>query len=116
MGRYSVLPPSMLSSGHVVVSLSGEVDIAAVGAVTAALAEAIRQARTGVIVDLADLEFIDASGLGALVRARQHSRHLPAGLGLAAAPGHVMRLLRVSRLAGHLMVFPSVAVAAEAMR
>lgn len=116
MGCYSVVPPSMLPSGHVVVCLGGEVDIAAVGAVTTALAEAIRQTRTGVIVDLADLAFIDASGLGALVRAYQRSRHLPAGLCLAAAPGHVIRLLRVSRLAGYLTVFPTVAAAAEPIR
>jgi anti-sigma B factor antagonist len=113
MELYAVMPPLLLPSGHVVVSVSGEVDIAAAEVMTAALGDAVRRARTGVIVDLGDLEFMDASGLGALVRTYQRSRHLPAGLRLASAPAHVLRILRVTGLSRYLTVFPSVTAAAE---
>ncbi len=51
-----------------------------------------------VIVDLEGLEFIDSSGLAALVRARQHARRAGFDLLLAAPQQQVLRMLAITRL------------------
>jgi len=53
--------------GHVVVALRGELDLVDAADVAAALAAAVAR-DPGIIVDLAGLEFIDCSGVAALVR------------------------------------------------
>jgi anti-sigma B factor antagonist len=59
--------------GRVVVALCGELDVADAASVAAALvAVAAREGEA--IVDLAGLEFIDSSGLAALVLARLPAR------------------------------------------
>jgi anti-sigma B factor antagonist len=98
--------------GHVVVVLGGELDMAAAAGVAAALAAA---AASGpwVIVDLAALRFIDASGVAALVRGRKQARHAGGDLLLAAPQRQVLRVLTVTRLTG---VFPVHASVDEAVR
>jgi anti-anti-sigma factor len=108
---YTVAQQLMLPTGYVVVPLSGEVDIFATAEVGAALARAATQARTGAIADLSGLTFIDASGLGALIRAHQRSCHLPGGLRVAGAPASMRRLLEVTHLDSYLNVFPTVTAA-----
>ena len=57
---------SSLSHGYVIVALRGELDVLDAAGVAGALA-AVTAREPWVIVDLVGLEFIDASGLGALV-------------------------------------------------
>lgn len=97
--------------GHVVVVLCGELDMAAVAGVAAALAAAAaREPR--VIVDLAGLRFIDASGLAALVRGRKQARHAGGDLLLAAPRQLVLRVLAMTRLADGFSVHATVEKAA----
>jgi len=84
--------------GQVVVSLRGELDVADAASVAAALVQVAAGARQ-VIVDLEGLEFIDSSGLAALVRARKHARHAGGDLLLAAPQRQVLRVLAITRLA-----------------
>ena|SRR5579862_9618751 len=58
-----------LHSGATVVRVSGEVDLSTVGGLRAPLDELAGEGRD-VTVDLGEVTFIDASGLGALVGAR----------------------------------------------
>ena len=83
--------------GVVVVVLRGELDVAEAANVAASLAVVAASGRT-VIVDLEGLEFIDSSGLAALVRARQHARRAGCDLLLAAPQQQVLRMLAVTRL------------------
>ena len=79
------------SCGHVVVALHGELDLVDAAVVAAALrAVAAREPR--IIVDLAGLEFIDASGVAALSRGRRHARNAGGDL-LLAAPQRRVRLV-----------------------
>ncbi len=78
--------------GRVVVVLRGELDVADAARVAAALTEVAASERQ-VIVDLAGLEFIDSSGLAALVRVRKHARHAGGDLLLAAPRHQVLRVL-----------------------
>jgi hypothetical protein len=74
---------TVLLEGHVVVALSGEIDMLAASAVREALAEATRPAVvTGVIIDPADCRAgpcPGAAGLG--LRGRRGSGGNPAGSG-----------------------------------
>jgi anti-sigma B factor antagonist len=97
--------------GHVIVVLSGELDIHGAGLAAAGLAAAVAR-EPQVIVDLAGLEFIDCSGITVLVRGRKLARHAGGELRLAAPRPRVLRLLALTRLTGVIPVHASVAEAA----
>ena len=82
------------SRGYVVVTPRGELDLASAPALAAALGVvAAREPR--IIVDLAGLEFIDASGVAALSRGRRHARNAGGDLLLAAPQRQVRRVLAI---------------------
>jgi anti-sigma B factor antagonist len=83
--------------GQVVVVLRGELDVAEAAKVAASLAAVAARGRN-LIVDLEGLEFIDSSGLAALVRARRHARRAGFDLLLAAPQHQVLRMLAITRL------------------
>jgi anti-sigma B factor antagonist len=97
--------------GHVVVSLRGELDIADAASVAAAFAEVVTR-EPEIIVDLAGLEFIDCSGMAALVRGRKLARLAGGELRLAAPRPRVLRILSLARLTDVLLVHASVDEAA----
>ena len=97
--------------GHVVVALRGELDLLYAPAVATALgALAVRQPR--IIVNLAGLEFIDASGMAALARGRRHARNGGGDLLLAAPRQSVRRVLAIIWEADGFALHASVAGAA----
>ena len=99
------------SRGHVVVALCGELDLVDAAAVAAALGVvAAREPR--IIVDLAGLEFIDASGIAALSRGRRHARNAGGDLLLAAPQRQVRRVLAIIWEVDGFAVHASVAEAA----
>lgn len=99
------------SHGQAVVGLRGELDVADAASVAAALA-AVAARAPEIIVDLAGLEFIDSSGLAALVLARGQARRAGGDLLLVAPQDRVMRVLAVIHLAGVFSVHASVEEAA----
>jgi anti-sigma B factor antagonist len=97
--------------GYVVVALRGEFDLLYAPAVATALGDlAARQPR--IIVDLAGLEFIDASGTAALARGRRHARIAGGDLLLAAPRRAVRRVLTIIWEANGFAVHATVAEAA----
>jgi anti-sigma B factor antagonist len=82
------------SGGHVVIALHGELDLVDAPVVAAALGVAAAH-EPRIIVDLAGLEFIDASGVAALSRGRQHARDAGGDLLLAAPRRQVRRVLAI---------------------
>jgi anti-sigma B factor antagonist len=82
------------SGGHVVVALRGELDLVDAAAVAEAL-ETVAAFEPRIIVDLARLEFIDASGVAALSRGRGHARNAGGDLLLAAPQALVRRVLAI---------------------
>ena len=95
--------------GHVVVALSGELDISGAGHLGRAL-RAAAGSGSRIIVDLAELSFIDCAGLAALASARREARQAGGDLLLAAAAKPVARLLS---LTGDWPAFASVSEAAS---
>jgi anti-anti-sigma factor len=98
------------SCGHVIVALHGELDLVDAAAVAAALGVvAAREPR--IIVNLAGLEFIDASGIAALSLGRRHARNAGGDLLLAAPQSLVRRVLAIIWEVDGLAVHASVAEA-----
>jgi anti-sigma B factor antagonist len=96
--------------GQVVVALRGQLDMAQAAGVAAAFATIVARGPQ-IVVDLAGLEFIDSSGLAALVRGRNLARQAGGELLLAAPQQQVRRVLSLTRL---IDVFPVHATVAEA--
>ena len=94
---FSMDPSIRQNEDRVLVALRGELDVTdAASAAVALIALAARDCE--IIVDLAGLEFIDSSGLAALVLARRHARQAGGDLLLAAPQKQVLRLLTLTRL------------------
>ena|SRR5690242_21800045 len=93
--------------GAIVVKLGGELDLYNAPVLRKALLEAAREAPERLVLDLAEVEFIDSTALGALIEARGS---LPErrGLLLAAPARETRRALQVSGLDRHLPVHDSV--------
>jgi anti-sigma B factor antagonist len=84
--------------GTVTVALHGEVDVLNVEQVRAALGEAIGERPGQIEVDLADLSFIDSTGLGALIFGFQRCRDAGIGFRLARPTTGVHQVLVLSGL------------------
>ena len=92
--------------GAVIIRLAGELDLYNVQDVRTALAEAIESEPRRVVIDLAAVEFVDSTALGALIEAR--SQLGQDALLLAAPQLETRRTLQISGLDRHLLVRDSV--------
>ena len=97
--------------GQIIVALRGDLDVADVVSVAAALAM-VAARNLAIIVDLAGLDYIDCSGAAALAQGRKHARHAGGDLVLAAPQQRVLRLLILTRLVEVFHVHASVDEAA----
>jgi anti-sigma B factor antagonist len=95
-------------TGTAVVALPAEIDIANAGQVVSRLAAALRPGVSVVVADLTGTIFCDASGVSALVRARDRAAAAGAELRLAVPPGRVRRVLAILGMEGQLRIYPSV--------
>ena len=98
--------------GAVVVRLGGELDLYNAEEVRAALADAIARSPERIVIDMADVEFVDSTALGVLIEAR--SKLGRDGLALAAPQLDTRRTLQVSGLDRHLPVHDTVGEALAA--
>ena len=95
-----------MPGGRVAVTLFGEIDIVSALAARDVLADATSRAVAGITIDLAEVTFIDAAGLGVLAGAYRRARHLPDGLRLDGVPARVRQLLAVTGLDRDLAASP----------
>ncbi|WP_017585573.1 STAS domain-containing protein [Nocardiopsis ganjiahuensis] len=95
--------------GMTVVRLEGEIDIATAESVFAGLASAVVENCT--VVDLSAVEFIDASGVNALVGALRIASGSQRHLLLASPPRQLRRILDVLDLHGVLPTHDDAAAA-----
>jgi len=79
-----------------VVSLAGDLDHAALPPVRASLLGAVHTDPGSLVVDLADLRFIDSSGLGLLVEIRRHALDRGVPVALRAPSPSVRALLEMT--------------------
>ncbi len=91
----------------VVYRLSGSLDVASSPSLRAALIEAADEGKHDIVVDLTRLEFLDSTGLGALIgahrRALEHGGHVR----LIVGEGMIQRLLTITGLMRVFAVYSS---------
>lgn len=90
--------PPALSYDGMAVALAGRLDVHAATDVRLALAEAVDAGTGELILDLAALEAVDATGLGVLVGAHRRAQRAGRTLVLTDVPDSVGRLLFLTRL------------------
>jgi anti-sigma B factor antagonist len=101
--------------GHTVVKLGGELDIASAPHLREQLLVILDRHRPRrLILDLSELEFIDSSGTAVLVNTDRRARMLDCTFALVAPQAAVSRVLRISGLDQHFLVFESLSAADEA--
>ncbi|HEY8313568.1 MAG TPA: STAS domain-containing protein [Candidatus Baltobacteraceae bacterium] len=78
--------------------LRGSLDLATAPSVRAALIEAADEGKHEIIVDLTQLEFLDSTGLGALIGAHRRSLEHDGRVALVVTDGPIARLLNITGL------------------
>jgi len=86
-----------VNDGHFV-ALSGRLDVHAAADVRLELADAVDRGDGELVLDLTDLEAVDATGLGVLVGAHRRAQRAGRTLVLEDVPDPVGRLLLITRL------------------
>jgi anti-sigma B factor antagonist len=99
------MPVPMFSTGvtregaATVVEIAGELDIATVPELKeVAYAELDRPECTALVLDLADLTFLDSTGIGCWVQVRTHALASGKQVTIRAVPAGVRRVLEISGL------------------
>jgi anti-sigma B factor antagonist len=111
-GREEAVKSVEKRDGATVVSLAGELDLYNAEDVRAALLEACGDEPDVLVLDLAEVTFIDSTALGVLIEARSRLADR-SGFRLAAPGLETRRALEVSGLDKHFSVFDTVADALE---
>jgi anti-sigma B factor antagonist len=83
---------------RVTVALGGELDLAAAPELEANLAVLVREGAVHVVLDLANLTFMDASGLSAMMATLPLLEQLSGSLTARNAPPHVFRVFEITGL------------------
>lgn len=81
-----------------VLSYSGRLTLFEAPALEGAVAEAIDDSRSHIVVDLSETSFIDSSGLGALIAGLKKSRHAGGDLRISGARAEVLAVLRMTNV------------------
>jgi anti-sigma B factor antagonist len=98
--------------GHrAVIAASGELDIATAGELGEVVMRAIEAGAADVWLDLSGIEFMDSSGLRALLVARRALIERRRRLAVICGPGPVSRVLRIAGLEDRIAVYPDRAAA-----
>jgi anti-sigma B factor antagonist len=118
--EHGIRPPSVYAieardpvDGIAVLALSGELDLAAAPAIRERLAHARTAGARGVVLEMADVTFLDSSALRELLSADAALRADGAQLVLAAVRPPVERLLELTHTTGMLAVAPTLEAALQ---
>jgi anti-sigma B factor antagonist len=96
-----------LPGGIAVLRLSGKLNMVSAASVRETVASLVGAGSTRVVVDLADVDFLDSSGLGALVSGLKSTRQAGGDLRIAS-PGEQVRLvLRLTNMERVLIPYES---------
>lgn len=93
--------------GVAVVVLKGDVDLQFSPKVRKALLQCLSE-KQDVLVDMADVSYIDSSGIATLIEAFQGARKAGTRFGLAGVSASAMRVLQLARLDKVFSVHPSI--------
>jgi anti-sigma B factor antagonist len=81
-----------------VLAVRGSVDLTTAPALRTRLAELIDEGYVCIVVDLADTDFLDSTGLGALVAALKRLRMKEGEIRIVCTSGHVRKVFEITSL------------------
>lgn len=90
------------------IRVGGEIDVYTAPSLREAILGLIGNGVSHVIADLRAVEFLDSTGLGAIVGGHKRLRTNDGSLILAASPERIVRLFRITGLDRAFSLFPSV--------
>lgn len=93
--------------GSHVFELTGSLDIATSPTVRAALTSASERGDHKLIVDLTKVDFLDSTGLGALIGGQRRAKEFAGEIRVVAKEGQILRLLRITGLLKVFAVYPT---------
>jgi anti-sigma B factor antagonist len=99
--------------GHPVVVVYGELDVLTAPRLHEGLEELIAEGARLVLVDLANVSFMDSTGLSALLVAHRHLSDADGELRLVAVPTNLARTIEIAGLGERFRIFPDVSSAAH---
>jgi len=99
---------SRSNSPHVVVAVSGEVDIATAPKLREKLVELASQGAQQVVVDLNAVEFLDSTGLGVLIGGMKRLRGLDGDLTLVCTQPRILKVFEITGLNRAFTIYDSV--------
>lgn len=82
--------------GHVVVKLTGEADLASAPVLKETLLILLHREDDPLVVDLAEVDFIDSTALAALIAGHRRARQLDRDYRLAGPTRHVAKVLKLT--------------------
>lgn len=91
-----------------VVEVRGEVDVHSAPTLRDRLISVVDAQPSGVVVDLSWLQFIDSTGLGALVAALNHAKANGVGFMLACKAERLLKVFRITGLHEVFEIYPTV--------
>ena len=103
-----------VGSDCALIRVGGEIDVYTAPQLREAVLELIGQGVAHVIADLRAVEFLDSTGLGAIVGGQKRLRANEGSLVLAASPDRIVRLFRITGLDRAFSLYPSVPQAIDA--
>ena len=96
-----------VASDMQVFELKGSLDIATSPTVRAALTSASERGSHRLVVDLTQVDFLDSTGLGALIGGQRRAKEFGGEVRLIAKEGQILRLLRITGLLRVFAVYPT---------
>jgi anti-sigma B factor antagonist len=114
-GRGGLLITEARRADTVVLSLKGELDLRTAPSLRLQLADVVRRCDADVVLDLEGVEFIDSTGLAAMLNALRRLTRAGRRLVLVCPDGPVRRILSLTRLDGTFTVHAFVEDALEAL-
>ena len=102
-----------LGSGSVVLRLDGRLNMVAAPRLKSAIDQAVTGGTPRIVVDLGAVQFMDSSGLGALIAGLKKARQSSGDLRIAAVTPQVATVLRLTNLDRVLRAHESVEAATD---
>ncbi len=102
------------TGSRIVLEVRGEVDVHSVPQLTDRLSEIAHSGQELVVVDLSWLSFIDSTGLGALVAARNQAEEAGSAFRLVCRSERMLKLFRITGLDSVFDIHATVAAALAA--
>ncbi len=99
--------------GHPVLVVYGELDALSSPRIYEALNALVAEEPTTLLIDLANVTFIDSSGLGALIVAERHLDEAGGQLRLVSVPQTVAKVFAIAGLDQRFHVYPTAEHATE---